>query len=60
MQSIAVKMDADVAAELKALRKLKKEHERLKMEHDLPSDVLPEPYPVLVHFQLTRLASETW
>ena len=30
-----VKMDADVAAELKALRKLKKEHERLKMEHDL-------------------------
>jgi transposase len=30
-----VKLDADVAAELKALRKLKKEHERLKMEHDL-------------------------
>ena len=30
-----VKMDADVAAELKALRKLKKEHEQLKMEHDL-------------------------
>ena len=30
-----VKMDADVAAELKALRKLRKEHERLKMEHDL-------------------------
>jgi transposase len=30
-----VKLDADVAAELKALRKLKKEHKRLKMEHDL-------------------------
>jgi len=30
-----VKLDAEVAAELKALRKLKKEHERLKMEHDL-------------------------
>ncbi len=30
-----VKLDADVAAELKALRKLKKEHERLKMEHDI-------------------------
>lgn len=31
----AVQMDKEVAAELKALRKLKKEHERLKMEHDL-------------------------
>jgi transposase len=30
-----VKLDAEVAAELKALRKLKKEHEQLKMEHDL-------------------------
>jgi transposase len=30
-----VKLDAEVAAELKALRKLKKEHERLKMEHDI-------------------------
>ena len=30
-----VKMDADVAAELKALRKLKREHERLKMEHEI-------------------------
>lgn len=30
-----VKLDVEVAAELKALRKLKKEHERLKMEHDL-------------------------
>ena len=30
-----VKMDKEVAAELKALRQLKKEHERLKMEHDL-------------------------
>jgi transposase len=30
-----VKLDPEVAAELKALRKLKKEHERLKMEHDL-------------------------
>ena len=30
-----VKMDADVAAELKALRKLKKDHERLKMEHEI-------------------------
>jgi transposase len=30
-----VKLDPEGAAELKALRKLKKEHERLKMEHDL-------------------------
>jgi transposase len=30
-----VKLDADVAAELKAFRKLKKEHAQLKMEHDL-------------------------
>jgi transposase len=30
-----VKLDEDVAVELKALRKLKKEHEQLKMEHDL-------------------------
>jgi transposase len=30
-----VKLDADVAAELKAFSKLKKEHARLKMEHDL-------------------------
>jgi transposase len=30
-----VKLDKDVAVELKALRKLKKEHERLKMGHDL-------------------------
>ena len=29
------KLDPAVAAELKALRKLKKEHEQLKMEHDL-------------------------
>jgi transposase len=28
-------MDKEVAAELKALRQLKKEHERLKSEHDL-------------------------
>lgn len=28
-------IDKDVAAELKALRKLKKDHERLKLEHDL-------------------------
>jgi transposase len=30
-----VEVDKDVAAELKELRKLKKAHERLKMEHDL-------------------------
>jgi transposase len=30
-----VKLDAEVAAELKAYRKLRKEHEQLKMEHDL-------------------------
>ena len=30
-----VEVDKDVAAELKALRKLKKAHERLKMEHDI-------------------------
>ena len=30
-----VQVDKDVAAELKALRKLKREHERLKIEHDL-------------------------
>ena len=30
-----VKLEPEVAAELKALRKLKREHERLKMEHDL-------------------------
>jgi transposase len=30
-----VKLDREVAAELKELRKLKKSHERLKMEHDL-------------------------
>lgn len=30
-----VQMDKEVVAELKALRKLKKAHERLKMEHDL-------------------------
>lgn len=30
-----VKLDAEVAAELKALRKLRKEHERLKMEHEI-------------------------
>jgi transposase len=30
-----VTLDAEVAAELKALRKLKKEHEQLKLEHDL-------------------------
>lgn len=30
-----VEVDKDVAAELKALRKLKKEHERLKLEHEL-------------------------
>ena len=29
------KLDPEVAAELKALRKLKKEYERLKVEHDL-------------------------
>lgn len=29
-----VKLDKEVAAELKELRKLKKAHERLKMEHD--------------------------
>jgi transposase len=29
------KLDATEVAELKALRKLKKEHEQLKMEHDL-------------------------
>jgi transposase-like protein len=31
----AVKLDPQVAAELKELRKLKKEHARLQMEHDL-------------------------
>ncbi len=30
-----LKLDAEVAAELKELRKLKKAHEQLKMEHDL-------------------------
>jgi len=30
-----IKVEKEVAAELKALRKLKKEYERLKMEHDL-------------------------
>ncbi|MEZ5557993.1 MAG: transposase [Pseudomonadales bacterium] len=30
-----VKLDPEVAAELKALRKLKKDYERLKVEHDL-------------------------
>jgi transposase len=30
-----VKLDREVAAELKELRELKKAHERLKMEHDL-------------------------
>jgi transposase len=28
-------VDKEVAAELKALRKLKKDHERLQLEHDL-------------------------
>jgi transposase len=31
----AVQMDKEVAAELRALRKLKKEHERLKLEHEI-------------------------
>ena len=31
----AVKLDVEVAAELKAYRKLRKEHEQLKMEHEL-------------------------
>jgi transposase len=31
----SVKLDPKVAAELKSLRKLRKEHEQLKMEHDL-------------------------
>ena len=30
-----VKLEPEVAAELKALRKLKKQHEQLKMEHEL-------------------------
>jgi len=30
-----VKLDREVAAELKELRKLKKDYERLKLEHDL-------------------------
>jgi transposase len=30
-----IAVDKDIAAELKELRKLKKAHERLKMEHDL-------------------------
>ncbi len=30
-----VKADPEIAAELKELRKLKKEHARLQMEHDL-------------------------
>lgn len=30
-----VDVDKDVAAELKALRRLKREHERLKIEHEL-------------------------
>jgi transposase len=30
-----VELDKDIAAELKELRKLKKAHERLKMEHDI-------------------------
>jgi len=33
VKSVAV--DKEVAAELKALRRLKKEHERLKIEHEL-------------------------
>jgi transposase len=40
-----VQVDKDVAAELKALRKLKIEHERLKIEHELskkPSSSLPD------------------
>jgi transposase len=41
--SKAVKLDKEVAAELKGLRKLKKEHERLKMEHAL----LKKPSPSL-------------
>jgi transposase len=36
----AVKLDAEVAAELKAYRKLKKEHEQLKMEHDLLKEAI--------------------
>ncbi len=31
----SVKLDPKVAAELNSLRKLRKEHEQLKMEHDL-------------------------
>jgi transposase len=30
-----VKLDREIAAELKALRKIKKDYERLKLEHDL-------------------------
>ena len=30
-----VQVDKDVAAELKALRRMKKEYERLKLEHDI-------------------------
>ena len=30
-----VELDKETAAELKALRKLKKEHERLKLEHEI-------------------------
>jgi transposase len=35
IMSKGVKLDADVAAELKAFAKLKREHAQLKMEHDL-------------------------
>ena len=30
-----IEVDKEIAAELKELRKLKKAHERLKMEHDI-------------------------
>ena len=35
-----VEIDKDVAAELKALRRMKKDYERLKVEHDLLKKVI--------------------
>jgi transposase len=35
-----VELDADVAAELKELRKLKKAHERLRMKHAIPGNAI--------------------
>jgi transposase len=40
-----IEVDKEIAAELKELRKLKKAHERLKMEHDN----LEKPSPSIPH-----------